>query len=347
VDCFEAFSCHTQVCLHDQQLCRCLALTLTAQRDQQSLTDCLVRWLDRLPLAERVTVYRLVGSNPEDCTAEGWCLEAVSRPGAGHGLVPAAEVEGVVACLEQAGPLEIVLNGGMPRFIQPIRGLGSADLLLVFDGFVGSDEARRFLADFADLVSNLNQLHAQSERDALTRLFNRQVFDRKLGQIQQDLSRAERRNGEPDAGHFLALIDVDHFKRINDTHGHLYGDEVLIGLAGLMQRTFRHSDYLFRYGGEEFAAILTRIHRDRAESVLERLRRQVAETLFPQIGGITVSIGYARIEPGVPGKIIERADRALYFCKNNGRNRIAEYSALVKMNLLREELPTSDDIELF
>ncbi|HYE33932.1 GGDEF domain-containing protein [Methylocaldum sp.] len=339
-----------RLCLHDPQLCRHLSLTLTAQRDQQSLTECLAQWLEQLSLAESFSIYRLIEASQTRGGAHvaigEWRIEGLFNIPRENSVVAASAVEGVVSCLERGEPVEISRDNGALRYVQPVKDLRSTALLLVFDGFVGNDSAKEFLADLAHLVSNLSLLHMQSERDALTRLLNRQVFNRKLSQIQHDLSLSDRRHMGEDSGYFLALIDVDHFKRINDHYGHLYGDEVLVALADLMEQTFRHTDYLFRYGGEEFAAILSRLNEGQAENALERFRLTVTRKMFPRIGGITLSIGYCRMEPGASSQMIERADKALYFCKNNGRNRVAEFRKLLAQNLVYEPVNVSG-LELF
>lgn len=190
-------------------------------------------------------------------------------------------------------------------------------------------EELRIVQSFVRLYDNFLTIIDESERDRLTQLRNRRAFDAALeritrrGAIPQD---GARTHGQ----HWLALLDLDHFKSINDRFGHLYGDEVLILVARLLMRHFRDSDAGFRYGGEEFAVILNACARVEAESALNRFREAVAEHRFPGIGTVTVSIGFCAIDAGVaPPVIIERADRALYAAKDSGRNRVVEYAHLV------------------
>ena len=329
------------LCADIQHVCRNLSLMLTAQRDQHSLTASLAEFLDTLRLSEKISIYQPLTHGGE--VGERSLRLVDQAPG--DTIRRAGDIPGMPACLEQGEPVEIEQQGTI-HYLQPVSGSSTLALVIVFEGFRGDPVIRGFLADLADLVGNLNRLHAQSERDGLTNLYNRQMFDRKLARIQEELAHPLRRRGDSEPGHFLALIDVDHFKRINDTHGHIYGDEVLLELARMMERGFRHGDELFRYGGEEFAAILCHIDQSQVAVVLQRFRMRVMENLFPQIGGVTVSIGYCRLEAGPSAQMIERADKALYYCKNHGRNRISGYAQLLAEQKV-QDIREGAGIELF
>jgi diguanylate cyclase (GGDEF)-like protein len=134
-----------------------------------------------------------------------------------------------------------------------------------------------------------------SERDTLTGLLNRRSFDetflRATAMEAASLFAAEhaddeerRRRGE--RHHWLGVIDIDHFKRVNDTHGHLIGDEVLLLVARIMRSTFRYDDRLYRFGGEEFVVLLTAPDDASAGAAFERLRSQVENYAFPRVGRI-------------------------------------------------------------
>jgi len=189
----------------------------------------------------------------------------------------------------------------------------------------------------------LGLLH-DSQLDTLTRLPNRKTFDfdlaRLLAAISGELRRpakeavVERRNG-PVADNWLAIIDIDHFKRVNDRFGHIYGDDVLILVANIMRNTFRQQDRLFRFGGEEFVVLLRHVSFANACNTLERFRQKVASQDFPQTGQITVSAGFARIRSGdTPTAILGNADEALYHAKENGRNQVCHYETLLGQGLL-------------
>ncbi|MDP5240632.1 GGDEF domain-containing protein [Uliginosibacterium sp. 31-16] len=181
-----------------------------------------------------------------------------------------------------------------------------------------------------------------AELDTLTRLHNRKTFDenfdRFIGMVEQAVQRREggvSADVIQDRHCWLAVADIDKFKRINDNFGHLFGDEVLIRVADLMKKSFRGSDKLFRFGGEEFVVLLRFISAENAEHVLERFRLAVEEHEFPQVGQVTCSLGYVQIDPLLtPAEILGRADEALYFCKENGRNQVQRYEDLVAQGLI-------------
>ncbi len=138
---------------------------------------------------------------------------------------------------------------------------------------------------------------------------------------------------------WLGVIDIDHFKRVNDTHGHLIGDEVLLLMSRLMRATFRFHDHLFRFGGEEFVVLMRCGSDADAAGAFERLRANVEAYLFPQVGRITVSVGFAALRPAdTPSAAFERADKAVYWAKQNGRNRVAHHAELVALGLVAEDI---------
>ena len=168
----------------------------------------------------------------------------------------------------------------------------------------------------AKIYDHQIRLFDTKERDILTKLNNRQTLSSTFEQVLDFY-----RKSEPGKlGSYIALLDIDHFKAINDKFGHLYGDEVLIHFANIMRTTFRHSDFLFRYGGEEFLVIINQTDENGAFAVLERFRLAVERYEFPS-GKVSVSIGCTRIntQQAVP-LMIEVADEALYLSKSNGRN---------------------------
>ena len=144
------------------------------------------------------------------------------------------------------------------------------------------------------------------------------------------------------------MIDIDHFKRVNDRFGHLYGDEVLILMANLLRTSFRAYDRIFRFGGEEFVVLLRSATEGKALQVLERFREKVQAYDFPQVGQVTVSIGFASIGAGAPIEIVGRADQALYFAKEHGRNQVCFYDHLLAQGALGSNTRvTHEDVELF
>lgn len=212
---------------------------------------------------------------------------------------------------------------------------------------------------FLGLYRNYLSLLDYSERDTLTGMLNRKTFDENLGKILAGLATVApadadstaaplRRRQQDDGNHWLAVVDVDHFKRVNDQFGHLYGDEVLLLLARIMRDSFRHQDKLFRFGGEEFVVILRAMADDEVTVALERFREAVENYRFPQVGQVTVSVGYTCIDAQdtIPD-IVGRADDALYMAKESGRNQLAHYEKLVSEGKIATREQPDSDIELF
>ena len=203
--------------------------------------------------------------------------------------------------------------------------------------------------------NNLNILH-ESETDNLTGLFNRRTFDKKLEnllltqkKIQLSYASDTKRTKHKDATAWLVLVDIDHFKQVNDQYGHVYGDEVLLRLSQIMSTTFRGSDLLFRFGGEEFVIILEPTTFELAFKTLERFRRTVSDFQFPLVGHISVSIGFSKIQAeDYPPKILDYADKALYYSKEHGRNCTNSYEELIMQGLLSQAYkPSESEIDLF
>ncbi|HEU5083086.1 MAG TPA: sensor domain-containing diguanylate cyclase [Acidimicrobiales bacterium] len=156
----------------------------------------------------------------------------------------------------------------------------------------------------------LAQVEALARTDALTGLPNRRAWDE---HVEAELERA-RRHGDPLT---LAMVDLDHFKRFNDAHGHVAGDELLAEVADVWRGALRAGDVLARYGGEEFAVLLPGCTTDEAVVLLERLRAATPR-------GETCSVGMATCEPGDSAATLgARADAALYEAKRAGRDRVA------------------------
>ena len=160
-----------------------------------------------------------------------------------------------------------------------------------------------------------------AQRDALTGLLNRGAFQQAL---EREMHLALRQGGTQTA---LLMVDADHFKRVNDEHGHLAGDQVLKALARIMGERVRRSDQLFRFGGEEFALILSATDLEGARALAEDLRAAVAESLLDADGqalAVTVSVGCTALRPEDTGdNALRRADAALYMAKERGRNQVA------------------------
>ena len=203
------------------------------------------------------------------------------------------------------------------------------------------------------LYRNYLELLNYSQHDSLTGLLNRKTFDDCLdkilftAQLPSPPATDQRQAGRAPGENWLAILDIDHFKRINDQYGHLFGDEVLIQVARLMRRLCRRTDKLFRFGGEEFVIMIQNTAADDVERLLERLRSTVEAHQIPQVGQITLSIGFTRLHPDDQASVaLGRADHALYHGKQHGRNQVNSYEKLLAEGEVCVPV-LNDDVTLF
>ncbi len=167
-----------------------------------------------------------------------------------------------------------------------------------------------------------HNLISSALRDGLTKLFNKRYF---LERLDSELKFAIRHEMPLS----LLMLDLDHFKRINDTFGHLVGDSVLSSIGATLARSVRNEDVVSRFGGEEFAILLRAIPLERANHMADRLRRLVESTPIGSVEQelhVTVSVGIAGYPAQLvktPEELLEMADKALYRAKNAGRNRVS------------------------
>lgn len=167
------------------------------------------------------------------------------------------------------------------------------------------------------LEERASKFEVMAQVDNLTGLANRNSFESKM---MDEFERIERYNSDPFS---LIFFDIDHFKNINDTYGHLIGDHVLTSLSNLCKGLLRTNDMLARWGGEEFVAILPMIDSQKAQIVAEKLRKNIEEYIFEQVGNITCSFGVSQHKAGdTPTALLHRIDNAMYDAKKSGRNRV-------------------------
>ena len=198
------------------------------------------------------------------------------------------------------------------------------------------------IAEIAALSQAYFERLAHLETDPLTRLRTRRVFQAHIEASLRTWSRSDRR-------YFLSVLDIDRFKSINDEFGHLYGDEILVHFANVMRKSFRASDLLYRFGGEEFVLIHGAARGQAGEIALERFRKAVESYEFPGVGRVTVSIGYTQItEVSTPAAVlVDRADQAVYYAKDHGRNQVHCWETLVAQGAIKPKVADSKDVTLF
>ena len=176
------------------------------------------------------------------------------------------------------------------------------------------EETRKAVAQQSQ---KLEEAKEEARVDALTGLPNRRAFDERIEQAHTAFT-------EQGTSYAVALLDVDHFKKFNDLHGHAVGDKVLEVVGEVLRRTQRGTDHIARYGGEEFVVLLERLPGHQAKSVVDRQRGRIGNSSLRADGkdlSITVSAGVAEVQPGESIKsVLERADQALYAAKEAGRD---------------------------
>jgi diguanylate cyclase (GGDEF)-like protein len=345
---------------------------LTGLRDRDVLDVTLVGALRDLLQPRSAAIYRVVGEAP----GQRWMTRARLADGdvsaqtdslwADLSEFPALDEHADrAACLrrQEAFAIDGGAGGALARAYFPLANEFEAVgvLELHTDALLRPEEVR-LVCSILRIYRNFQGLLDYSERDTLTGLLNRKTFDESFLRLLAGGAataaadepaggadgRRLARQGSGRGTAWLGVIDIDHFKRVNDGHGHLIGDEVLLLMSRLMRATFRFHDHLFRFGGEEFVVLMRCGGEADAASAFERLRTNVEGFQFPQVGRITVSVGFCDLRPDdTPSAAFERADKAVYWAKQNGRNRVAHHAELVARGLVAEASMENKDAELF
>ena len=268
-----------------------------------------------------------------------------------------------LGCIESAVVQESAPADGSGQFVTvfPVHGETEVDSVLeVYSAHALDTREMDVVNCMQSVYRNMQSLLDYSERDSLTGLLNRKSFDdaffKAMGAQRSGGERPEA--GEPDVardrrlatvghGYWLGMLDIDHFKRVNDGFGHLIGDEVLLLVARLLRHGFRFHDRLYRFGGEEFVVLMRCADAEQAQAVFGRFRCSMEAFAFPQVGTITVSVGITQLLPSdTPTQALDRADQAVYAAKSGGRNRVIDHADLVRQGRAKAEVKAGD-IELF
>ena len=323
------------------------------------LDASLVGALKDLLRPTAIAIYRLVG----EAGQQRWITRAKLAAGETvpsadplwselDSLPPLATKPDHARCL--AAERTLAIGSSPPVTLFPIASdRESVGVLEVTTQTPMSEERQHVVDSILRIYRNFQGLLDYSERDTLTGLLNRKTFDECFLRLAMPsggnptAEEAPLRRDREAAQAYLGVIDIDHFKRVNDGFGHLIGDEVLLLMSRLMRSSFRHHDYLFRFGGEEFVVLMRCGDVADAVAAFERLRANVEGYAFPRVGRITVSVGFTELRPSdTPSACFERADKAVYHAKQNGRNQVHDYSDLVARGLL-EDSSRDSDVELF
>jgi len=316
-------------------------ISLTSERDSNALELALAQTLFKLAAPESMTMYRassidgikyvstLIGKNKQSEE------------------IPADILDALKNCLE-TGKTTITQQKEKELTLFPLMSAKNEPIAVIMIEEAQGSHDHELTIMILKIYHNFVALMNENERDTLTGLLNRKTFDLKINGIisslQNHLNRRSDDNNDPC---YLAIFDIDHFKRVNDTYGHLMGDEVLLLFSRIMGKTFRDKDLLFRFGGEEFVGVFQCPSDEVMTMVLNRFRKNVESYSFPQVGQVTVSCGFTKIEASdLSSIIIDRADVALYHAKNNGRNQVCQHEQLIASGIL-ELSDNTGEIELF
>lgn len=351
--------------------------SLTAQRDREQLDVTLAQGvLDLLNVSSSVGVYRLVGREDE---SRHWLCSGLSRR---NQLTvsdpPWVDLESLPAFADYPIRQQALEGRSLEQFDEqsedalPVAQQNEGDRyvtvlpMLVEVGLPGVIEVRseqplsletlRPIQTLLRVFGNFQNLLESSQRDTLTGLLNRQTFDATFLKASMPVvsdnsmeTTVERRtNANTKTGYWLGVVDIDHFKRVNDGFGHLIGDEVLVLVARIMRQSFRHYDRLYRFGGEEFVVLLRGGTEEDAKAAYERFRTNVESYLFPQVKTVTVSLGFTEVQhQDTPNQAFSRADQGVYQAKHQGRNQVLCYEGLVRDGIIKVEGEHIGDVELF
>lgn len=322
----------------------------TLHRDRDDLDRAIVSLLLQFLDADHVTLYRLVEEGDAKLLR---CTVSMDRTAVTSGQPPTSvpdELSTIDAnpywreCITEQKPVQYQSAGGKSGTAFPIANDRAVIGMLEVQAAAAGLESRdaMLVEGILRIVKNHLALLDYGESDTLTGMLNRKTFDSRFGKLRA--SSGVRSAEEPS---WLGIVDIDKFKSINDNFGHLFGDEVLLLVARLLKQAFRGADQLFRFGGEEFIIVLDKATVPGAHIAFNRARTMVEECRFPQVGKVTISLGYTRIDPqDAASTCIERADAALYYAKHHGRNNVRSYEVLVAAGELKAKSGVTD-VELF
>jgi len=342
--------------------------SLTSIRDIDVFEFSFLQTLASMLSAKEICIYKF-NNIQEPCHLLRYTSE-VEESDAGHKVEESKEIQitdieipedikQAKAWIESTGKVYSIQRNGVYHMVYPIAGLKGNVGYLSIDLYKKlTDTETLIISSLLSISQNFHSLLEENQKDKLTGLLNRKTFDDNIFKIQDTLNsidkedpyEGEDKRDSESASHqyWLAILDIDHFKKVNDTFGHVYGDEVLLLLSQIMRKTFRPQDLLFRFGGEEFVVVVQVKNEPIAKNVFERFRIAIESFDFPGVGQVTISGGMTQIreQHAIASDIVGRADQALYYAKENGRNRLFSYEELLASGTF-EEVINEGDIELF
>jgi diguanylate cyclase (GGDEF)-like protein len=325
----------------------------TQYRDREDIEESLAQLLLQFLEARSVALLKLVRDAAGDkvipyVTTESDNSTRIAGSRGGPKKIALAEHPIWQQCVDLRMPQITPTPDGFEATF-PIMGEAGevAGLLQVMTSRAPDARELHLVAGILQIIRNHIALIDYGERDTLTGLLNRKTFEAQFEKTRAIIGAQPA--GATAKASWMGMVDVDRFKSINDRFGHVFGDEVLLLVSQIIQRSFRGADRMYRFGGEEFVILLQDTPEEATAGALERLRAAIEKHQFPQIETVTISIGWTQIRPqDAPANCVERADLALYHAKRTGRNKVCHYEGLLASGELAPTVQQSTpEIELF
>jgi diguanylate cyclase (GGDEF)-like protein len=330
-------------------------VSLTGIRDLELLEASLLKTLNGFILPTSLSLYK-VSSRGELRSQLLFATERCTVLRENFVLSPELAQAFKLHQVPDKAPLQLTSEGGTLTIMTVLESRSNTTYLVIGSDLAPRDIDSQLIDGLLQIYRNFCLLLQESQTDSLTGLANRKTFDECFSRVYelQPFGEdecpvpVEQRKPQAQSSFWIAMIDIDHFKSVNDRFGHLYGDEVLILLAHLLKNALRNDDLVFRFGGEEFVLMLRCQGRDEAAGLLERLRHSVESQDIPQVGQVTISIGATEmIRNTFAGTLLDYADKALYYSKQNGRNRVTFFEDMESQGLATREVAPSENLDFF
>jgi diguanylate cyclase (GGDEF)-like protein len=324
-------------------------ISLTSERDTNAIELALAQTLFKLAAPESMTLYR--ASSIDNIKYANTLIGKQQE----NEDIPEDILDALKECLETC-KTTYTQRQEKKLTLFPLLSAKNEPIAVILIEAIQDSQDHALTLMILKIYHNFVALMNENERDTLTGLLNRKTFELKINNIisgnlnglnNLDGEDTLNRRAKKSVHNYLAIFDIDHFKRVNDTFGHLMGDEVLLLFSRVLEKSFRDQDLLFRFGGEEFIGIFECPSDETMNAVLNRYRENIEMHSFPQVGKVTVSAGFTKIDAyDTSSNIIGRADAALYHAKKNGRNQVCHHEQLISSGALQHN-ENSGEIDLF
>lgn len=312
----------------------CGIITLNQKGEMMAVNNTLSKWL-QIPLERLVSKhFEILLTSANRIIFHSYFYPTIQLKGEVDGLfLQLKSNEGVMPFLLNAKLIEVDGEQIIDCFMMPMQKRIDYELelkqakQLSEAAYVAKEQALIELQHLHDeiekeqsqLLQSNAHLLALSNTDKLTGIANRRLFQEQLESFVERFERNRKTFS-------VLLLDIDYFKKVNDTYGHLVGDVVLKELAQLLTSFSRSQDILARYGGEEFVVLLPNVEVHECDEIAWAFNKAVQEKQWPEIKNLTISIGVATFKEGyTANKVLEYADQALYKSKQDGRNRVTNF----------------------